>query len=194
MKYPLLLLLLFGSISITHVTAQTPQPGDSAEAPAIAAKKAAAETDIVQMVSPGTGKISYYRKNVCLKSGKESLTEVRYCSKSGKFIHAASYGKTNCLKTGPGCVKDATAAKASQSKECTPAQKAACYSAAAKTAAAKKAKAWAIKLKIEKGKIENVGPIIFNFPRLSEPGKFIRPSQWAGILHGHSPFSILHFQ
>lgn len=145
MKYFLLLLLFFGSVSITQLAAQRQAAVENGDALTIAAKKAAAETGIIQKISPVTGQVSYYRENVCLKSGKVSLTEVQYCSKSGRFINTASYGKTNCLKTRSDCVKDAAAVKASsageKAGECTPAQKAACSSAAAKTAVAKKAKA-----------------------------------------------------
>lgn len=143
MKHLLLLLLFFGSISITHVTAQSPQ--SSSRDANIAAVKAAAEAGIIQKVAPGTGQVSYYRKSICQKSGKVSLTEVQYCTKSGRFINTAAYGKTNCLKTKYDCVEGAAATRRSsgdeRSGECTPAQKAACSSAAAKTAIAKKAKA-----------------------------------------------------
>lgn len=145
MKHLFLLLLFFGSISVTHVIAQSQQAGAGTDALTVAAKKAAAESGIIQKVSPVSGQVSYYRKDVCQKSGKVSLTEVQYCTKSSKFINAASNERTNCLKTKSDCVKEArtteTSSAGERSGDCTPAQKAACSSAATKTAAAKKAKA-----------------------------------------------------
>lgn len=105
-------------------------------------KAASADANIVKQVS-NTGDVSYVRKAVCPMSGKVTMSQVEYCTKSGKFINVSP----SDVGAKAACTKKATATKvASTSKKacCAKGDKAAC----AKKASTKKASTSAVKAKL----------------------------------------------
>jgi hypothetical protein len=85
-------------------------------------KAAAADASIVKQVS-NTGEVSYSRKEVCPTTGKVSLTNVEYCTKSAKFINMSpSDVKAACTKSASATKVSSTEKKAS----CAAGEKAGC--------------------------------------------------------------------
>ena len=127
----------------THTTSEVMTPS----------KAAAMDVSVKEKVNLSTGEVSYYRQSVCPTSGRVSLTEVEYCSKSKRFVNVPpvevvnSCNKSKMIKghtfTVKGIqvasqekvtvhkVKVATPNKKdnctqAEKANCTPAQKAAC--------------------------------------------------------------------
>jgi hypothetical protein len=83
------------------------------------AKAAADDESIVKQVSD-KGDVSYVRKEVCPMSGKVTMKQVEYCSKSAKFVNVSPTGAKQA------CSKKASATKVSStSKKACSGQKAA---------------------------------------------------------------------
>lgn len=101
-------------------------------------KAASADANIVKQVS-NKGDVSYVRKEVCPMSGKVSLKQVEYCTKSGKFINVSP---SDVAKKGTATKVSSTTKKAC----CKKGSKAACSkSASTKKAATTSAKAKLVK-------------------------------------------------
>ena len=123
------LLLLF-SLALFLGAFQTFGQDHDANAIHEAAKEAAVrDANILKKVDPATGETQFFRKATCPNSGQAILTAVEFCSKSGKFIEVASYGKVSCTKS-VGTKAAATMVSHDEPK-CTPQQRAACPAACA---------------------------------------------------------------
>ncbi len=86
-----------------------------------AAKLAANQEDIVHSTCPESGKVNYYRRNVCDKSGKVSLTQVQYDAPSRAFVNLApAKEKKACTKADmKKCAKSMGISKKECAKRCT---------------------------------------------------------------------------
>ena len=94
-------------------------------------KAASADASVVKQVS-NKGEVSYVRKEVCPMSGKVSMKQVEYCTKSNKFVNVSP------TETKTACTKKASATKVSSTSKkacCKKGSKAACT----KNASTKKA-------------------------------------------------------
>ena len=92
-------------------------------------KAASADASVVKQVS-NKGEVTYVRKDVCPMSGKVSMKQVEYCTKSGKFVNVSpSEAKAACTK------------KASATKVSSTSKKAACCKKGSKAACTKNASA-----------------------------------------------------
>ncbi len=94
-----------------------------------ATEAAAQDASIVKKVDANTGVTHFYRKATCPNSGQVILTDVEFCTKSGKFVDVASYGKISCKKSSE--KKAVVGAASACGSKCSPEQRANCTAACA---------------------------------------------------------------
>ena len=99
-------------------------------------KAASVDASLVKQVS-NKGEVTYVRKEVCPMSGKVSMAQVEYCTKTGKFVNVSPSAKKAA------CTKKASATKVSSTTKkacCAKGSKAACTKKASTTKAASTSK------------------------------------------------------
>jgi len=109
---------------------------------AAAAKLASMDDSIEGKKCEKSGKLTYYKNSTCATSGKVTSSEVKYCTKSKKFVNvspskkAAAVGGKNVKKAAVAKKVSATAKKSCNPAACAKAGKT--CSKSAKTVSAKK--------------------------------------------------------
>lgn len=141
MKKLFLLVAFVCGFAMINVNAQTIKDAPNA-VETLAQQAAEADENIVAKTCEKSGTTSYYKKSVCEKSGKVSMTAVSYDQSKGAFV-AATAGKS-CSKSKAACSKDKKAcskdkkACAKDKKACAKDKKACSKDKAVKTAAKSK--------------------------------------------------------
>jgi len=113
-----------------------------AKTKAATAKAVSADSSIEKRVCAESGKVSYFRNEVCAKSGKAMATEVSFDAATGTFVNVSpTRGAMPAAETASTKKTCTAAQKASCAKTCTKAQKAACQKKCTKGTSTKQANA-----------------------------------------------------